>query len=97
MNPQHGLLGPSDPAPVRHLRQTELATRWGVSQRTLERWRYRNTGPTFLKISNCVLYRLADIEAYELTHIRPSPGCHPLQDGEDGPTAAIVATRSVPT
>lgn len=47
------------------LQQKELAARWRVSPRTLERWRWRKTGPTFIKIGGRVIYALADVEAYE--------------------------------
>ena len=42
-----------------------LARRWGLSHRTLERWRHDKTGPIYLKIGGRVVYRLSDIEAYE--------------------------------
>jgi hypothetical protein len=51
--------------PVRHLTQIELAQRWRISPRTLERWRWLQEGPQFLKIGGRVVYRLEDIEAYE--------------------------------
>lgn len=47
------------------LNQKELARRWGLSHRTLERWRYSGEGPAFLKLGGRVLYRIADIEAFE--------------------------------
>ncbi|MFC7737519.1 helix-turn-helix transcriptional regulator [Roseomonas sp. GCM10028921] len=50
---------------TRHLRQTELARRWGISPRTLERWRWIGEGPAFLKIGWRVAYRMEDVEAYE--------------------------------
>ena len=50
---------------VRHLNQIALADRWGISHRTLERWRWIGEGPAYLKIGGRVVYRLADIEAYE--------------------------------
>jgi hypothetical protein len=51
--------------PVRHLTQHELAQRWRISPRTLERWRWLQEGPQFLKIGGRVVYRLEDVEAYE--------------------------------
>lgn len=51
---------------VEHLNQTQLARRWNVSPRTLERWRWLNQGPAFLKIGGRVAYRLEDITAYEV-------------------------------
>ena len=50
-----------------HLNQTELAARWKISPRTLERWRWIGEGPVFIKIGGRVVYRLEDIEAYEAT------------------------------
>lgn len=51
--------------PTRHMNQVELSLRWNISARTLERWRWIGQGPSFLKIGGRVVYRLADIEAYE--------------------------------
>ncbi len=51
--------------PIKHLNQTDLAARWDVSPRTLERWRYDGDGPTYLKLGSRVVYRLVDIEAHE--------------------------------
>ncbi len=50
---------------VTHLNQVELAARLKISPRTLERWRWKGEGPTFLKIGGRVVYRLDDVEAYE--------------------------------
>ncbi|KGJ18770.1 hypothetical protein IX57_02690 [Paracoccus sanguinis] len=52
---------------VTHLNQVELAARWKISPRTLERWRWTGEGPAFIKIGGRVVYRLADVEAYEGT------------------------------
>lgn len=50
---------------ISHLTQTDLARRWRISPRTLERWRWLGQGPKYLKIGGRVVYRLEDIEAYE--------------------------------
>jgi hypothetical protein len=50
---------------LRHLTQLDLARRWRVSPRTLERWRWRRQGPAYLKLGGSIVYRLVDIEAYE--------------------------------
>jgi hypothetical protein len=50
---------------VRHIDQRYLAARWGLSVRTLERWRSLRQGPPFLKLGGHVTYRIEDIEAYE--------------------------------
>ncbi len=57
---------------VRHLNQVELAARWTISHRTLERWRWTGEGPAFIKIGGRVVYRVEDVEAYEATHLRRS-------------------------
>jgi len=63
-----------------HLNQIELAVRWRVSHRTLERWRWTGEGPRFIKLGGRVVYRLSDIEEYEQTMIRAStPGSSRLQ------------------
>ena len=51
--------------PVRHLHQVELADRWNISPRTLERWRWTGEGPAFIKLGGRVVYRLEDVEAFE--------------------------------
>ena len=56
------------------LNQRELAERWGISPASLERWRSEGIGPIYMKLPGRVLYRLEDIEAYELKHLRRSPG-----------------------
>jgi hypothetical protein len=56
--------------PVRHLHQIELANRWRVSHRTLERWRWQGKDPAYLKIGGRVAYRLDDVEVYEAARRR---------------------------
>ena len=55
---------------VTHLNQITLAARWGISPRTLEHWRCIGKGPRFLKIGGRVLYRLAEVEAYEAANLQ---------------------------
>jgi hypothetical protein len=55
---------------IRHLNQTELAGRWRMSERTLERWRWLGQPPRFLKIGGRVVYRIEDIEAFEAKQLR---------------------------
>lgn len=50
---------------VKHLNQVELSRRWSLSPRTLERWRWLNQGPRYIKVGGRVIYRLEDIETYE--------------------------------
>lgn len=55
---------------LQHLNQVELSRRWRLSCRTLERWRSQGKGPRYLKIGGRILYRLADIEAFEARELR---------------------------
>jgi hypothetical protein len=57
---------------VKHLNQIDLARRWKVSPRSLERWRWEGGGPAYLKVGGRVLYRLEDIEAHEKARLRQS-------------------------
>jgi hypothetical protein len=57
---------------LNHLHQVELARRWKLSPRTLERWRWLGTGPTYIKVGGRVLYRLEDVEAHEADNLRTS-------------------------
>lgn len=52
------------------LNQKELARRWGLSHRTLERWRYAGQGPAFLKLGGRVLYRREEVEAFEESQLQ---------------------------
>jgi len=57
-------------AQVRHLTETDLARRWRMSVRTLQAWRWRKIGPPYVKAVGKVLYRLCDIEAFEVEHLQ---------------------------
>jgi hypothetical protein len=65
---------------IRHLNQVQLARRWSLSPRTLERWRWLRQGPRYLKIGGRVLYRLEDVEEYEATQINTT-GEHSIRAG----------------
>ena len=57
---------------TKHLNQRQLADRWDVSEATLERWRSEGIGPVYLKLQGRILYRVEDIEAFELESLRKS-------------------------
>lgn len=59
------------------LDQLSLARRWKLSPRTLERWRWLELGPPFLKVGGRVLYHLDDIEAFEVS-CRRNAGSTPV-------------------
>ena len=59
---------------IKHLNQIELADRWNISERTLERWRWTGEGPAYLKIGGRVVYRLEDVEAFEAQQLKNTQG-----------------------
>ena len=62
---------------TRHLSQKELAERWGLSPRTLERWRWIGKGVPYLKLGGRVVYRLEDVERFEAEHLRAHTSAPP--------------------
>jgi hypothetical protein len=59
-----------DDAP--HLTQAELARRWRLSERTLDRWRTEGKGPAWLRLNGRIRYRLEDVLAFERSRRRTS-------------------------
>lgn len=55
-----------------HMSTNQLADYWGISARTLERWRGIGYGPHFVKVGGRVLYRAEDILEYESRHLADS-------------------------
>lgn len=53
--------------------ETELAQRWAISIKTLQRWRSENRGPRYIKLSKVVRYRLADILDHEQAQRQDEP------------------------
>jgi len=47
------------------LDENELAIRWGLSVKTLRRWRQEQLGPIYGKLGRRVTYLLHEIEAFE--------------------------------
>lgn len=62
---------------VVHITQKQLAERWAMSPKSLERWRCDGNGPRYLKLGTSraarVIYRLADIEEYEAACFKEIP------------------------
>ena len=52
------------------LNARQLAARWCMSEKTLERWRMQGTGPNFLKLGGRVLYPIEQIVAHERSRTR---------------------------
>ena len=58
---------------TKYLNQIQLARRWGLSPRTLERWRWLKKGPVFMRIGGAIRYSIDDIEAFENAQRRQPP------------------------
>ena len=56
------------------LTQDELAHRWRISPRTLERWRTGDAGPAWLRLRGRVFYRIEDVLAFETACLRRPQG-----------------------
>ena len=52
--------------------QRQLELRWGLSGRTIERWRAEKYGPAWYVLGGAIRYRLDDIEAFEAGQRRGS-------------------------
>lgn len=59
---------------VDYLDQNELAARWRISPRTLERWRWLRKGPDFIKVGGSVRYSVEDVRRFENDRRRKSLG-----------------------
>ncbi len=53
-----------------HLTQLELAQRWRLSDRTLEKWRQTRRGPRYLRVGGRVLYPQNEVERFEAENLR---------------------------
>ena len=64
------------------LNENELATRWGISPKTLQRWRCEGRGPKYFKLSKRVSYPIDEILTFEFESLHESTDgvtCDPEQ------------------
>jgi predicted DNA-binding transcriptional regulator AlpA len=54
------------------LSELELSQRWGVSPKTLQRWRSEGRGPKYLKLSKRVTYPLSCVLDFETDALHAS-------------------------
>lgn len=82
-----------------YLNEFQVAERWGMSHKTLQRWRVERKGPDFLKIGGTVRYRLCDVEEFEQTRFTKCDGVRlgnaKLRVQEDKPQEAIPRYRTL--
>ena len=54
------------------LTEIQLADRWRVHRKTLQRWRCEGTGPKYAKIKKNIYYPIGEITAFEKASMRVS-------------------------
>lgn len=52
-----------------YMNEEQLAAYWGISARTLQRWRIEGRGPDYVKLGRSVRYRIVDAAEFEVTHL----------------------------
>lgn len=52
------------------INEVELAERWNLSPKTLQRWRSEGRGPRFMKMSKRVVYRMDEVLDFESRALR---------------------------
>lgn len=52
------------------MNENELATRWNISPKTLQRWRSEGRGPRFMKMSKRVVYPIDEVFDFESQALR---------------------------
>ena len=52
--------------------ENDLAERWGISPKSLQRWRTEGRGPRYLKLSKRVTYPLEEIQTFEWNALHAS-------------------------
>jgi hypothetical protein len=50
-------------------KECELAVHWGISPKTLQRWRCTGYGPKYLKLNKLVLYPIHEVLEFEKTSL----------------------------
>jgi predicted DNA-binding transcriptional regulator AlpA len=69
---QHDAINSLSPGDRRVLNENELAQRWGISPKTLQRWRSEGRGPRYLKLSKRVSYPLESVIDFERSALHES-------------------------
>lgn len=75
----HSASASERPAQRLALDEYELAARWGLSVKTLRRWRQQQLGPIFCKLGARVTYLIHEIEAFERRVSRHSTSARAYQ------------------
>lgn len=80
---------------VPYLNEKQLAERWGMSHKTLQRWRVEKRGPRYLKIGGAVRYPLSEIEAFESLALRGNKPQRPTPatDVSEGAAPRFMSVR----
>ena len=75
---QQDAINSLSPGDRRVLNENELAQRWGISPKTLQRWRSEGRGPRYLKLSKRVSYPLESVIDFERCALQESTSARAL-------------------
>lgn len=78
------------------INENELAERWGISPKTLQRWRSEGRGPRYLKLSKRVTYPMDEVLNFENRALYESTWERSNQVVAS-PDAKLVSAREVAT
>lgn len=76
--------------------ENELALRWNISPKTLQRWRCEGVGPPYIKLSKAVRYPVDDIVAYEQANRQGMPNDAALPPLTTAPPAVEPPAPAAP-
>lgn len=78
-----------------HMNERELATYWGISVTTLQRWRCLQRDPEYIKFGNYIRYPLTAVRAFEANNtVKPRPPRLPAAPdaAQPGPPEEVTLT-----
>lgn len=79
-----------------NLTEIELAERWGISPKTLQRWRSERRGPSYIKLSKRVTYPIEDILAFESSQKKVRQNSHAFTVQQAAALAPQICTEDPP-
>lgn len=79
-----------------YMSEVELAAYWGISPKTLQRWRCEGWGPDYVKFGWCVRYSLGAAAAFEVNHLVKRRVARPPVAHDYDPLAPPDETKLAP-
>lgn len=79
-----------------YMTEIELAAYWGISPKTLQRWRCDGRGPEYVKFGKCVRYPLGAAAAFAVNHLVKRRIARPPVAQDSDCTAPSVEVKLTP-